>query len=433
MPFLDALGAGLRGAGAVLSPDVYQQQNIERQKLQDDMRRKQEFLLQMATGAVQNGSADPAILAQFGIQPGMIGPSLEAQQKKSQLDADAQFRQWLQGDDNAQAGLGAGTGLRSIPPQFMNSPQAQDYLSTLTKIAELKRKEDPFAKINPKDFTPESIAKFDQTRNRSDLVPARTDVWSDPYKLNGAMVQKNKETGEIRTAVTREPRVNVTVPSNYSDDAIDMLATAYARGDTKALANLGWGKSSQPLKDKVIERAAQILKNQGGDLSSIRASRASNQAALIQLDKQKTMVGAFEKNFNKNADIALQLSDKVGRTGVPVINRWLVAGKRNIAGDPDISAFDLSVKATVNEYTKIISGSMGNTVMAESEIKKVEGLFSAAQTPEQVKAVISLMKRETQNRMAGFEEQRAQLMGDIKNQSDAKPSTGKVVDFSSLK
>lgn len=38
--------------------------------------------------------------------------------------------------------------------------------------------------------------------------------WSDPYSLSGATVQKNLQTGEIRTAVSRAPVTNIGVGSN---------------------------------------------------------------------------------------------------------------------------------------------------------------------------------------------------------------------------
>lgn len=36
--------------------------------------------------------------------------------------------------------------------------------------------------------------------------------WSEPYQLGGATVQRNLDTGQVRTAVTREPRTTVHVP-----------------------------------------------------------------------------------------------------------------------------------------------------------------------------------------------------------------------------
>jgi hypothetical protein len=94
-----------------------------------------------------------------------------------------------------------------------------------------------------------------------------------------------------------------------------------------------------------------------------------------------------------------------------LINQWINAGKRAVVGDPDLSAYDLAIKGTMNEYAKIVSGSMGNTAVAEGEIKKANDLLNAAQTPEQVNAVLDMMRRETQNRMAGFDDQ----IGELKN------------------
>jgi hypothetical protein len=57
---------------------------------------------------------------------------------------------------------------------FQNQSQAnlQQQLFELQK-KKLEKEENPFAKINPKDYTPESISVFARTKNQSDLVPIR--------------------------------------------------------------------------------------------------------------------------------------------------------------------------------------------------------------------------------------------------------------------
>jgi len=137
------------------------------------------------------------------------------------------------------------------------------------------------------------------------------------------------------------------------------------------------------------------------------------------------MVGAFEKNFTKNADIALELSAKNDRTGVPIVNKWINAGKRTVTGDPDLAAFDASVKATVNEYAKIVSGGSGSAATAQGEITKIEGLLNAAHTKEQVASILGLMKRETANRMQAFEDQKTELTGSMyRTKPVAAPAAG---------
>jgi hypothetical protein len=114
-----------------------------------------------------------------------------------------------------------------------------------------------------------------------------------------------------------------------------------------------------------------------------------------------------------------------------VATKWINAGKRAVTGDPTLAAYDLAIKTVSNEYAKIVSGSMGNQQLAESEIKKVEGLLNAAKTQQDVDAVLNLMKQETHNRMAGFKEQKKELMDTMRGKK--KKDDANVVEFSSLR
>jgi hypothetical protein len=70
---------------------------------------------------------------------------------------------------------------------------------------------------------------------------------------------------------------------------------------------------------------------------------------------------------------------------------------------------------------------MGNTAVAVSEIKRMEDLLNAAQTPQDVMAVLNTMREETQNRMAGFKEQKAELTGAIRGTT--KPPANAVAPY----
>ncbi|MBZ4251798.1 hypothetical protein LAJ57_12870, partial [Streptococcus pneumoniae] len=69
----------------------------------------------------------------------------------------------------------------------------------------------------------------------------------------------------------------------------------------------------------------------------------SNAASLANLQKQTTMINSYEYMANKNADIALEMSRNVDRTGVPVFNRWMLAGRNALAGDVDVSKFNTAI------------------------------------------------------------------------------------------
>lgn len=259
-------------------------------------------------------------------------------------------------------------------------------------------------------YTPESIAQYQQTKNYADLKPVTETL--TPYQAADLQIKRDRLDKDI--AGDEQP---------FTSAAIENAAARYNIDGT--LPPMGMGKTGAQARSAILNKAAELAAAAGksGDQQRIdQIGNKANTSALAQLQKQQTMVGAFEKNFVRNADISMELSDKVDRSGIPVINRWLNAGKRSLAGDPELSAYDASLKATSNEYAKIISGSMGNTALAEGEIKKIEGLLNAAQTPEQVKAVINLMKRETQNRIAGFEEEKAALRASMTNSTSKSKS-----------
>lgn len=205
-----------------------------------------------------------------------------------------------------------------------------------------------------------------------------------------------------------------------SHEALVNAATRYNIDGT--LPPLGMGGSSA--RTAILNIAAEL--NAGVDPTDQRLRQISATAgigSLKALVKNEGAVGAFEKTFTKNVDLALSLNDQRNHSGIPVAQRWLNAGRKAISGDPELRQFDIAIKSVVNEYTKIISGSMGNTALAQSEIKRMEDKLNSAQTPEEVRAVFEFMKRETQNRMAGFKEQKADTLASISGKPNPDAAT----------
>jgi hypothetical protein len=173
-------------------------------------------------------------------------------------------------------------------------------------------------------------------------------------------------------------------------------------------------------RDAIMNRAAVIAKEKG--ISPDRVSQletVANKQALGQLSKTETMVGSFEKLFVKNADLALLLGKKVDNTGVPLLQKYINAGYRASGSSPDLKALDTAIEAVASEYAKIVSGSMGNTAVAQGEKKRIRELINSQLTPQDLIAVINTMKIETKNRMEGFKEQRAELLGSMRSSTTA--------------
>ena len=285
---------------------------------------------------------------------------------------------------------------QDIAAKDPNDPRLTQYDARISKL------------VNPAEHL------SDLARKQDELVRLEEALAQDPK--NPKLIQRIKEyKADIRKDTEWKPSVVVTTPT-LSKDALDMAADRFLTDGTLPTV-------SRPNRDAIVDRAAALAKEKG--INPDRVSQLANKAntsALTQLTKQETAVGAFEKTFVKNVDIVDRLSKKTDNTGVPLLQKWINVGKKASSGDPNLAALAVAIKAVQNEYGKIVSGSMGNTAVAVSEIKRMEELLNAAQTPQDVQAVLNTMRQETQNRMLGFKEQKAELTGAMRG-SVNKPAT----------
>ena len=206
--------------------------------------------------------------------------------------------------------------------------------------------------------------------------------------------------------------------------AIDAAAARYRMDGT--IPPMGMGKSAVAIRTQILNKAAEMDVAAGVTGVDARTNQVTNKSyasALTQLSKQKTMVSAFEKNAQLNGDMALKLSDQVDRTGIPIFNTWIQSGQKNVTGNPAVSQFHAANETYINEYAKIMSGSMGNTPVSDSARAHAHSLLSTAQTKEQYKAVMQTLSQEMGNRMQGMSDEESILKQSMspKGTVQAKP------------
>ena len=208
-----------------------------------------------------------------------------------------------------------------------------------------------------------------------------------------------------------EPLEDAT--NSFTQAAIDSAAARYNIDGT--LPPMGMGKGGSAARSQILNRAAELASGVNGtDQRVAQLTTKASASTLLQLKKTKTMIKAFEEMANKNADIALEMSAKVDRSGSPVVNRWYLAGNNKLRGDVDTATFNTAVNVFANEYAKIMSGSMGNTPVSDSARKEAHEILNTAQTPEQLRANIKLLQREMKNRLIGLDESEAELIQQMK-------------------
>ena len=210
------------------------------------------------------------------------------------------------------------------------------------------------------------------------------------------------------------PKTTEEPTPEFTEAAINNAAARYNIDGT--LPPMGMGKGGATARSLILNRAAELAS--GVDGTDQRVAQLTTKAiasTLLQLKKTKTMIKAFEEMANKNADIALEMSAKVDRSGNPVVNRWFLAANNKIAGDVDTATFNTAVNVFANEYAKIMSGSMGNTPVSDSARKEAHEILNTAQTPAQLRANIKLLQREMKNRIIGLDESEHELIQQMKS------------------
>lgn len=181
------------------------------------------------------------------------------------------------------------------------------------------------------------------------------------------------------------------------------------------IPSFGYGKAGLANRDKFYNELASSMKEQGltaNDIASGRAEYKANSMALGQVSKMRNSVQSYEQTVQKNMTLLEGLVAKGAKTGAPIINRWIQAGRAGLAGDPDVTAYNTAIQTVVNEYAKVMAGGTGSSAASSDSARAEAGkLLNNAQTPAQVQAAIKTMRQEMANRIESLKAQE----GDLKN------------------
>ncbi len=166
----------------------------------------------------------------------------------------------------------------------------------------------------------------------------------------------------------------------------------------------------------------QLGKALGGDQSGfgeLVSTKAQVTGATSALRNQATLYAATKTSVDtltQQLELAKSYSDKVDRTGSPLINKYLLYAKGQIAGDADTAAFQNIVKTASNEFAKIMSGASasisGVTVSSSADAEKI---LNTAQTPAQLKEIMSAMEKEANYRLSSYQGTMANITNDLKS------------------
>lgn len=244
----------------------------------------------------------------------------------------------------------------------------------------------------------------------------------DPKALGGHRTIERKNFVEGRDQAWIKPTAGEIASAGLSGGALDQAADFYRKFN-----KLPPGFSRAPAAlIKVMNRAADMDAAEGNDAAAAtrrKVAGQSGQAALTQISKLRVVVSAFERDARADMKMARDAATKADNTGVPFVNQWLNAGKKNITGSKEYNQWFAANETFIAKYAKIMSGSMGNTPASDAAAAHAHDILNTAMNPDSYQGVLDILDKEMTNRINGMDSEKEDLLKEIAGNPSTSSST----------
>jgi hypothetical protein len=206
---------------------------------------------------------------------------------------------------------------------------------------------------------------------------------------------------------------------SFTEAGQKLFDSMVASGNTPAGAFRS--KNPSPILVDTINRLAETA----ADPNTDKAAFAADNASLRKLVPSYDAVKAFEENTAQQGQVLKTLAKKVDKTGVPVVERWIRAGRRQVEGDEDVSEFNAQLQLYASEAAKILtnpnlSGQLSDTARAE-----VKAFLPDSATSGQIDRVVDRLTNDFSLREKSLEDQIDKIKSRMSDRSK-KASTPRV-------
>lgn len=208
-----------------------------------------------------------------------------------------------------------------------------------------------------------------------------------------------EQAAQVRISIAGQNAAANNTPANPA--VTDYWSKFFAGGgkiDYGFLRNLG----KRQIAD--IMAAVPAIAAQNGETPGEMLARQSDvkslEGALTVMQKQTALITAYEKTADQNLDRAISALSKIADTGSPIFNRPVRAVEDELLGKPQYAAFHAARQAASTEIAKVLSGSMGNGAVSDTQQAEARKTLSDNATLEQMMAAAKTLKAEMASRLA---------------------------------
>lgn len=242
---------------------------------------------------------------------------------------------------------------------------------------------------------------------------------------------KTAEATAVRAQKYMTGGANAVPVGPLDKDVVDYYAEQSLSGDNSWQVGLARGKSGQQLISAVKDRIPKMASEKGMNPQDAMVNKAQvgGLSAAIK-DRQKYVAtgNQFVKNMDAQASLVEKYLQPGTAGGIPALNKWIQSGRVALAGDPDVVAFDTALRGLAREHQRIVTGVTSNAQLHVAAQQTADELLNRAQTPEQIRSVLKVMREEAQNAISSGTSE----VSDLKKQMAGvgRPTTSAAAPFS---
>lgn len=208
--------------------------------------------------------------------------------------------------------------------------------------------------------------------------------------------------------ISAETSARTKKGTELDDDTVDAIAQRVAQGDTRAVIGLGRNPAGIA---QIQKRVAEIFKEQGLDHEQGAKAILGNiadQAGRMTAERTQAGIAAKLAVYGRNVDnaigVAERASEEASRTSFVPANKAINAFKSN-TGDPKVVALGQALTTLTNEYARAVGGGHGTV----HDKEQAEQHLNQAQSHEQLKAIMAVMRKEVEMTKKSMPEAREEM------------------------
>src|SRR5439155_6704697 len=231
---------------------------------------------------------------------------------------------------------------------------------------------------------------------------------ADSVTLKMIALNQAKEKGDADLDIKRrrlDLLAKASETSPFTDEDMTTAATMYILNKTQP--SFGMGPSARPDRARFWHAVTKEARARGGPaaIAALQDAHAGLRNELGQLMKTRGMVETFSNTALKNLQDAVKVSESVDRTGSPMLNRWLLNGRKAWSGDPGVADFDVAARSSINEIARVLNSANASGVLSDTARKEIDELLNTALNREQFLAAARRFEKEMSNRRTAYETQ----------------------------